>query len=196
MQSMLFLGRSWTPAQPALAGRWSVSISWRPVAHAWLARKLLREDAMSRLPSVDRAVERVHAWVFELDEDLGWGDPAAAFDGLCSTLRALRDQLSTDEVLDLASQLPVLLRGFFLDGWNGRAPRVFRRENFVRPVARALGPRGEDAEHVARASLALLARHVAQSEMADLVCALPPDLGELFPEDIRRLAFARHGREL
>lgn len=150
---------------------------------------------MGRVAAIDRANDKAYAWLEELDDELRWGDGEALFVALRATLHALRDQLSLDEALDLATQLPALLRGFFLEAWTGGRPRVHHAADFLRPIAHALGDtRGADAESVARAVFDLLCRHLAQREMTDLVCGLPREIAALFPADIRRQAMEKVAR--
>jgi len=64
--------------------------------------------------------------------DTNWQDPRKAYQALRSTLHTLRDRLTVDEVAQLAAQLPMLVRGFYYEGWDptGKPLKVRDLESF------------------------------------------------------------------
>lgn len=69
------------------------------------------------ISTLDHAPQIVAEWLNLLQADLGWSDRGRAFLLLRTTLQALRDFLTVDEAADLASQLPLLIRGIYFEGW-------------------------------------------------------------------------------
>lgn len=69
------------------------------------------------ISALDHAPQIVAEWLNLLQTDLGWSDRGRAFLLLRTTLQALRDFLTVDEAADLASQLPLLIRGIYFEGW-------------------------------------------------------------------------------
>ena len=105
---------------------------------------------------------------------------------LRSVLHALRDRLPPDEAVELAAQLPLLIKGVYFDGWNPSATpvRIRSAEEFF---ARVLGPfqRGllhADVERITRSVFKLLAERVSPGEIRDVRGALPAELAQLWPE--------------
>jgi len=65
-------------------------------------------------------------------------------------LHTLRDRLTPDEAVNLGAQLPMLVRGFYFEGWrpSQTSTRQRTREAFVSDVRAGLRPIGlVDAEH-------------------------------------------------
>jgi uncharacterized protein (DUF2267 family) len=137
------------------------------------------------IAAFDRTLQKTREWVDELDAELGWGDRPRAYTALKAVLHALRDRLPVEETADLAAQLPMLVRGFFFEGWKPVAPadRARHLDEFLAPVARALAWESATMpEEVARAVFALLRRHVTEGELEDVLRVLPVELRQLFEE--------------
>ena len=69
------------------------------------------------IPTLDHAPQVYAEWLNELCDDLGWAEKGRANLLLREALHAVRDFLPADEAVDLAAQLPVLVRGVYYDGW-------------------------------------------------------------------------------
>ena len=81
----------------------------------------------------DRTLHKTNAWLSDLMEALGRQDRHAAYLALRTTLHALRDRLTVEEVAQLGAQLPMLVRGFYYEGWDptGTPLRVRHKEEFL-----------------------------------------------------------------
>ena len=66
----------------------------------------------------DRTLQITNIWLKELMEKLGTEDRHRAYLALRATLHALRDRLPVVEAADLAAQLPMLVRGFYYEGYR------------------------------------------------------------------------------
>src|SRR5918996_5613258 len=95
---------------------------------------------MTGLDVFDRTVHKTNSWLNELMEILGWHDKHRAYLALRVTLHALRDRLIVEEVAQLAAQLPMLVRGFYYEGWDptGKPLKVRRKEQFLGLVEQEL----------------------------------------------------------
>jgi uncharacterized protein (DUF2267 family) len=139
--------------------------------------------------SFDKTLQKTVTWLDELSAALGWPDRQRAYTALRVTLHALRDRLPPGEALHLAAQLPILVRGFYFEGWKpSRTPvRIRHLEEFLAPISQALASDwATPPEEVVREVFALLARHVSSGEMEDVAQALPAPLRELMPADLRQ----------
>lgn len=138
----------------------------------------------------DRAVHKANAWLQELDGELGWGDLDATLLALRAVLHALRDRLTPNEAVQLAAQLPLLIKGVYVDGWRPSATpqRMRSREEFLDMVRRPLmrGIPEADPEAVTRAVFRLLDEHVSGGEISDVRGVLPAEWSDLWPAATRR----------
>ncbi|HEY0351201.1 MAG TPA: DUF2267 domain-containing protein, partial [Gemmatimonadales bacterium] len=66
----------------------------------------------------DTTLHKTHRWLNELMLIMGWQDRHRAYFAMRVTLHALRDRLTVEEVAQLAAQLPMLIRGFYYEGWD------------------------------------------------------------------------------
>jgi uncharacterized protein (DUF2267 family) len=66
----------------------------------------------------DTTLQRTHTWLKDLMLVLGWEDRRKAYQALRATLHALRDRLTIEETAHLGAQLPMLIRGFYYEGWD------------------------------------------------------------------------------
>ena len=128
----------------------------------------------------DSTIHTTHVWLNELTELLGCpDDPHGAYLALRAVLHALRDRLSVDEAASLAAQLPMLVRGFYYEGWrpHGKPVKERKEEEFLARVLADFRQDAEvDAEQVARAVFQLLARKVTAGEIEKLKHILPDEI--------------------
>lgn len=138
--------------------------------------------------SIDHTVQLTHIWINELDDALGWQNKPRAFRLLRSVLHALRDWLQVNEAVDLAAQLPTLVRGIYYDQWRPSAVPVKerRRDDFLARVDRDFktDPIDNTVEAVT-AVFRLLSEKVTAGEISDVRNALPVDLRALWPVPAR-----------
>lgn len=131
----------------------------------------------------DATVRKSYEWLDEIAGELATDDRRVAYAALRAVLRALRDRLSMAEAVDLAAQLPMLIRGVFFEGWKpSHKPEKRHLDDFLRVIAEHLGP-AEDlpARSVAVAVFSVMMRHVSKGEIDDVVHTLPRELRELWP---------------
>jgi uncharacterized protein (DUF2267 family) len=117
-------------------------------------------------------------------EEMGWQDPHRAYHALRAVLHALRDQLRVEEAAALGAQLPMLVRGFYYEGWHphGKPLKERTRQVFLAHVAANLGyARSAEAEEVTDAVFRVLARHVTAGEIEGVKKSLPGELRSLWP---------------
>jgi uncharacterized protein (DUF2267 family) len=132
----------------------------------------------------DRTVQKTNEWLDELARLLGWSDKHRVYSALRATLHAVRDRLSVEEVAQLSAQLPMLIRGFYFEGWNptGKPLKVRKKEEFLVYIEQELSPDGlVDPERIARAVFAMLSRHVSKGEIENVKHVMPAQIRELWP---------------
>jgi uncharacterized protein (DUF2267 family) len=132
-------------------------------------------------------VDAANAWLRPLIEDLKLapGEHSRAVHALRAGLHAIRDRLPAAEVVELAAQLPTLLRGIFYEGWRlGNDPtRIRDRAAMLARVKKELGTDLRlDPRDVLRSVIRLLIKHVSPGELRDVVATLPRPIATLWKE--------------
>ena len=136
------------------------------------------------LEAFDTTLQKTAIWLNEIMAELGSNDRHLAYLALRAILHALRDRLTVEEAVDLGAQLPMLIRGFYYEGWTlSGKPTKEHRAGFLGAIRGCFGPGvAPDPERLARAVLKVLAHHVTAGEIKDVKQLLPKDLRILWPE--------------
>jgi uncharacterized protein (DUF2267 family) len=117
-------------------------------------------------------------------EQMGWDDRRHAYITLRGVLHALRDRLTPEEAADLGAQLPMLVRGFYFEGWNpAHTPQKFKhKDEFLERVTReARFLEGEELEKAAGAVFKVLEDNISGGEIQQVKMQLPAEVRELWP---------------
>src|SRR5271166_1980313 len=120
------------------------------------ANMLKRRRAMSQnsLTPFESTLQTTNIWLNDILERLGWVDHHRAYQALRAVLHALRDRLSVDQAAALAAQLPMLVRGFYYEGWHphGKPVKERHKADFLAHVTDAFrGDLDGDPEEITRA---------------------------------------------
>jgi uncharacterized protein (DUF2267 family) len=140
--------------------------------------------SVTGLDVFDRTVHKTNAWLAEIMRVLGSRDRHAAYTALRATLHALRDRLTVEEAAELAAQLPMLVRGFYYEGWDptGKPMKIRHEEEFLARIEDEMRrDDGVDVEQAARAVFAVLAARITEGEIADVRHVLPAEVRRLWP---------------
>jgi len=131
----------------------------------------------------DRTLHKTYEWLADLMRLLAINDRHVAYQALRATLYALRDRLTAEEVAQLGAQLPMLVRGFYYEGWDPTAKPLKLRhiEAFLAYIASEFINDEVEPEQAARAVFALLAERITKGEIEDVKHILPAELRELWP---------------
>ena len=133
----------------------------------------------------DGTRQKTQLWLNDIMDELDWQDhPHKAYLALRTVLHALRDRLTVEEAVQLGAQLPMLVRGFYYEGWTLRGkPRKERhKEDFLAHIKEAFKDDFTSRpESIARAVFKTLVRHTSQGEIDDVKHSLPKALHELWP---------------
>ena len=136
------------------------------------------------LEAFDRTLQTTNIWLDDLLKELRWDDRHRAYHALRAVLHALRDRLPINEAVHLGAQLPMLVRGFYYDGWHpaNKPLKERSRDEFLVHVTDAfLFDVEADSEQIARAVFQVIARHVTVGEIDDVKHSLPAGIRELWP---------------
>jgi uncharacterized protein (DUF2267 family) len=130
-------------------------------------------------------MQKTQVWLNDLMQELGWeNQPHKAYLALRTVLHALRDRLTVEEAIQLGAQLPMLVRGFYYEGWTlKKKPHKERhKEQFLDHVREAFRDDVTvNPQQVVRAVFRVLQRHTSPGEIDDVKHVMPKSLQELWP---------------
>ena len=131
----------------------------------------------------DKTLQKTSMWLDHVMQETGWEDPHKAYSVLRAVLHALRDRLVVGEAIDLGAQLPMLVRGFYYEGWrpSGKPLKYRHKEDFLQHVGEKLpGLERADLEKAIRAVFKVLSRQVTGGEIHQVRDQLPSGVRELW----------------
>lgn len=133
------------------------------------------------------ATQQAQEWLNDLSSRRPFETREQAYSILRAVLHAVRDRLTVEEVTHLGSQLPMMVRGFYFEGWRpALAPNDFSTEDeFLAHVQSSLGAgpaMGANLRAATLTTLAFLSERVDEGEMRHVTQQLPPEIAALFPD--------------
>ena|SRR5437870_3087492 len=136
----------------------------------------------------NKTLEKTHIWLRDLMKELDWEDEHKAYSALRVVLQTLRDRLTIEETAQLGAQLPMLVRGFYFEGWDPSGKPV--KERHQTDFLARIGSHFKDdelaiPEKIARAVFKVLARHITEGEIRDIQRVIPGELRMLWPKERR-----------
>lgn len=137
------------------------------------------------VPGLNRTIHATNNWLSEIADEMEHPDAQLAYHALRGVLFATRDRLTVEEAMDLAAQLPALVRGVYFEGYKpSDKPLTYRdRDTFLERVNEELQvTNGENPEAATRAVFAVLNRHISPGEIEDVRRMLPEKIRTLWPE--------------
>lgn len=137
----------------------------------------------------ESTIQKTYEWLRDLMDILDWNDEQLAYLALRGTLHALRDRLTIDAGAKLSSQLPMLLRGIYYEGWKpSQTPvKVRTPEEFLDYVHEHFNCTALsaylDIEEIVLAVFQVVADHVSSGQIYRIKQALPYPIAELWPSN-------------
>ncbi|HEY7557381.1 MAG TPA: DUF2267 domain-containing protein [Candidatus Binatia bacterium] len=133
----------------------------------------------------DTTMQKTQVWLNDVMRELDWEDkPHKAYLALRTVLHALRDRLTVEEAMQLGAQLPMLIRGFYFEGWTlkNKPHKERHKEQFLDHVREAFRDDVTvNPQQVVRAVFRVLQRHTSPGEIDDVKQVMPRALQQLWP---------------
>jgi len=146
---------------------------------------------MTAFPVFDTTIQKTMIIIDEVSTEGKFYDREQAFKALRGTLHALRDRLPVNSAAQIGAQLPILLSGFYYEGWKPAAtPKKYRsQEEFLERIQEYLSDKAPElnAMHVTQTVFKVLSNHISEGEVEDIMRTLPEELRELWPETAQDL---------
>lgn len=131
----------------------------------------------------DETLHLTRDWIEDLAQRLLVDDPHTAYMALRVVLHALRDRLPPPEAVHLSAQLPMLVRGFYFDGWNpSRTPSPERQaEEFLAHIRDSMADPSVRPEAAAHCVFGLLNDRLSKGQVDKVQHLLPVHIRALWP---------------
>jgi uncharacterized protein (DUF2267 family) len=127
----------------------------------------------------------------ELEEEMGWQNRRSqTYASMREVLHALRDRLTTNEVIQLAAQMPMLLAGVFINGWRPRSKPVrMNAEEFYDHIQANLPYKIDGGvPRLVKAVWRVMEKNFSKGALSDVMANLPNDLVKSLQRTNRRHA--------
>ena len=137
----------------------------------------------------DTYITKANVFLKEIAEEIGEPEnKAKAGRVLRAVLHALRSRLSIEESIHLIAQLPILIKGLYVDGWhltrlNGKLNTFSDFLTKVKKFDSNLGNKDfsndRDSLRMIRGVLRVLKKYVSEGEMQHLKVQLPDEIADV-----------------
>lgn len=128
-------------------------------------------------------------WLVVVNKEMNLENrPDIALQALRGVLYALRNRMVPEEVFNLSAQLPVMVRGFYFEGYNlNDKPEKYNAEGFLNIIKDSFsGNEDINPESAFKAVLNLLYGHVSKGEMDDIYGGMPKDIKQLWKDNLKQ----------
>lgn len=132
---------------------------------------------------LDTTLHKTHEWIAAIAE-LTHLEKNDAYKALRAVLQTLRDRLPVELAAHLSSQLPMLIRGLFYEGWEpARVPKKMNHQEFLNAVSeKIVTDRFIDPQRITHDVFMVIGQFIAPGEVDKVKRSLPLDIQELWPE--------------
>jgi uncharacterized protein (DUF2267 family) len=136
---------------------------------------------MNQVDVFQTTLNKTGEWLRDIRQLLGFESDQRAYLALRAVLHTLRDRLPIVEAVHLGSQLPMLVRGFYYEGWTPLdKPLKLTRDEFLLAVASYFrGDPAISAEQVTRAVIETMSNHIDPGELNKIMHVMPRDFADL-----------------
>jgi uncharacterized protein (DUF2267 family) len=151
--------------------------------------------------SLDRAIQNAIQWLNDIQNELGWDNRDSVYKATKAVLQTIRDRLPVEEVVHFSANLPLVMKGMLMDGYDLKDKPVKMRsvEEFYEYIQQYYDwQRREtiETEKAARAVITVLNRRMGGGEMRKVAANLPEKIKRLFKESGVEVAKPETSREV
>lgn len=138
----------------------------------------------TKVDVLDASLQKTINLLNDICVEFGWPEERRfqAYKALRTVLHEIRDRLPVTESAHLAAQLPMLVRGFYYEGWKPEeVPRKIHRQAFLDEVQRnfQLSVDG-GSERIVDGIVYVLSRYIEPNILKRIQQEFPADLRSIF----------------
>jgi len=130
----------------------------------------------------DTTIEKTNIILKDIENELDWGGRRnQSYLALRTILHAIRDRLPLNEAVHLGSQLPLLLKGVYYDGWRPEdKPIKMHRDEFLLYIGNEFKfDTRVGLEEITKIVFNKLINHLDPAEANKILTSMPNDLADL-----------------
>lgn len=118
----------------------------------------------------DNTIQKTNQWLNQIQETLSLETKESAYAALRATLHTLRDRIPPKEAIEFGSQLPMLVRGFYFEGFNpANTPVVDRhKDEFLARVKELYHQEDVDTEQMVRAVFSTVNSFISDGQAEEI----------------------------
>ena len=134
----------------------------------------------------DATVQQTNLWLKDLMARIPTTDRHYAYQLLRATLHTFRDRIGPENAVHFGAQLPMLIRGFYYEGWQPAKPQAKTRHlnDFLNAIEEEAGRSlGAGVSGKVKAVFAVIADKIDAHEIEKLRKVLPAELKTLLQEE-------------
>jgi uncharacterized protein (DUF2267 family) len=151
--------------------------------------------------SLDRAIQNTIQWLNDIQNELGWDNRDSVYKATKAVLQTIRDRLPVEEVVHFTANLPLVMKGMLMDGYDlkDKPVRMQSVEEFYEYIQQYYDwQRREtiETEKAARAVITVLNRRMGGGEMRKVAANMPEKIKRLFEESGVEVAKPETSREV
>ena len=139
----------------------------------------------TNITSLDRAIQNALLWLRDVQDELMWEDKEKVYRATKAVLQAMRDRLPIEETVHLMANLPMVMKGMMMDGYDyhQKPVRIRALDDFYSCVQGYYDAQRRDeidVEKLTRAVVAMLKRRIGEGEIHKVAANMPTELKPLF----------------
>lgn len=139
---------------------------------------------MKNLGVFDKTCQVTMRWIEAVSHEMGSPDPERGYHVLRAALHAIRDRATPEEAVQLGAQLPMLIRGFYYEGWHpsDKPERYRHKREFLAHIGKDV-PALDDVqrERAAVAAFRVLNDELGGPELDQVRQSMPAEIRDLWP---------------
>ena len=137
------------------------------------------------ITSLDRAIQNTILWLNDIQAELKWDSQDNVYRATKAVLQTIRDRLPVEEVVHLTANLPLVMKGMLMDGYDltEKPARIWTQDLFFELIEEYYNPFKRNAIHpedAVRAVVRVLNRRMGGGEMCKVAATMPLEIKELF----------------
>ncbi|WP_082636541.1 DUF2267 domain-containing protein [Legionella israelensis] len=147
-----------------------------------LVKESEQEERIMQISSITSSVNKTYEWLHECRDFGHFRDESQCYSVLRVVLHSLRDELPPEISAHLASQLPLVLKGVYYEGWNPSHPisKAKALEEFIEPFSTELNQLNVNTKEAVTACMKFIKHKLGPDLAEKVMSSLPTSLRKEF----------------